>query len=58
MRMQPGERAIWLTLVLLGLVVFVAYFAGEPGWLLPVGFAALLVGGAMAVLLTRRGRWR
>jgi hypothetical protein len=46
MRMQPRERIIWLTLDLLGLVVFVAYFAGGPGWLLPVGCAALLVGGA------------
>ncbi len=26
MRIQPRERAIWLTLDLLGLVVFVAYF--------------------------------
>lgn len=45
MRMQPRERALWLTLDLVGLVVFVAYFAGGPSWLLPVGFAALLVGG-------------
>jgi hypothetical protein len=58
MRMQPRERTIWLTLDLLGLVVFVAYFAGGPGWLLPVGFAALIVGGAMTLLLTRRNRWR
>jgi hypothetical protein len=58
MRMQPRERTLWLTLDLVGLVVFVAYFAGGPGWLLPLGVAALLVGGSLTVLLTRRGRWR
>ena len=45
MRMQSRERTLWLTLDLVGLVVFVAYFASGPGWLLPVGFAAFIVGG-------------
>jgi hypothetical protein len=58
MRIQPRERAIWLTLDLLGLVVFVAYFGGGPGWLLPVGVVALVVGVSVTFLLTRRNRWR
>jgi hypothetical protein len=58
MRIQPRERTIWLALDLLGLVVFVAYFGGGPGWLLPVGIVALVVGVSVTFLLTRRNRWR
>ena len=58
MRIQPRERAIWLTLDLLGLVVFGAYFGGGPGWLLPVGIVALAVGVSVTFLLEWRNRWR
>ncbi|HZC78705.1 MAG TPA: hypothetical protein VE258_13225 [Ktedonobacterales bacterium] len=65
MQIQPVDRALCLTAALLGLGAFLLALravsdphGSHPGWVLPVGIVALLIGLSAASLVTWRGRWR